>query len=930
MTVSGLDKEYQLEFFRRNGFARKTCASCKYPFWSQDAARTLCGDPPCAEYDFLGRPATKRRYTLSEMRETYLSFLEKRGHARVPPYGVVARWRDDIYLTIASIAVFQPQVTDGSAKPPANPLAISQPCIRLNDLDSVGKSGRHLTTFEMMAHHAFNSPQKEIYWKDRTVELCHEFLTRELGIDGKEVAYKEKPWAGGGNAGPAFEVLVRGLEVATLVFMNLAADPDGPIELYGERYAPMDLRVVDTGYGLERLAWISNGAPTIYEALWPELVRELTVAAGLERTLSDPRLAQIRTESARLASMVEVDTHGKLRELRRRVVQRLGERGVRTTVEEMEQVLAPLERIYAIADHTRCLAFLLGDGVVPSNSKAGYLARLVLRRTLRMIDEAKLPLSLAAIVDRQIAALAKDFPRLKAAREDVLDLVRHETERYREAMEKGGKLVEREARTGGLTPTRLVELYDSHGLPPDLVASVAARHGVAVEVPDDFYANVAQRHAAERKPKAKAAVDKAVAALPKTRLLFYETQETKEFDAVVLHVKSGTAGAPDEVVLDRTAFFAETGGQPADGGVLFEGGESVEVVDAQIRDGVVFHAIRGGRLKRGAMVKGRLDWGKRMAHLRHHTATHILLAAAKRVLGPHVWQTGAQKGYEQSRLDVTHHRRITDEEIRQIEQLANVVVLEDMAVERMWIDRMEAERRFGLQIYQGGHAVGGTLRVVRINDYDVECCGGTHARSTSEVGPIKILRAERIADGVERLVFSAGLAAVRRIQERDGILRESAEVLAAKPEELPKAIARLSEESRALRKELETLRKENARLLAAGPGTATAGGGDVGGVRVIVLPKAAERLTDLVAQARNFTGQGSCVAILGSADGGLVLAATPSLGLDLRPISGDVFAALGGKGGGKEDFLQGKGDPAKVEGAAQKARALVEPLLAKR
>ncbi len=201
---------------------------------------------------------------------------------------VAARWRDDIYLTIASIADFQPFVTSGIVPPPANPLTISQPCIRLNDLVSVGRSGRHLTTFEMMAHHAFNTPNEEIYWKDRTVELCDQFIA-SIGGDLNKVTFKESPWIGGGNAGPSVEVLIGGLEIATLVFMSLGRQKtDQPgYDLKGEMYYPMKLRIVDTGYGLERLVWASKGSPTIYDAVFPEMVSHVMGAAGLSHMLDN-------------------------------------------------------------------------------------------------------------------------------------------------------------------------------------------------------------------------------------------------------------------------------------------------------------------------------------------------------------------------------------------------------------------------------------------------------------------------------------------------------------------------------------------------------------------------------------------------------------------------------------------------------------------
>ena len=223
---------------------------------------------------------------LDEAREAFLSFFEKHNHSRVPRDSVVARWRNDIYLSIASIAVFQPHVTSGSSKPPANPLTISQPCIRLNDLESVGRSGRHLTTFEMMAHHAFNTEEQNIYWQDRTVELCHELYT-SLGLAGSEITYKENPWVGGGNGGEALEVLAGGLDLATLVFMDLEEDPDGDIELKGIKFKRMPRSIVDTGYGLERLVWASQGTSTIYEAVFPDAVSHLTKLTNLKDSLEN-------------------------------------------------------------------------------------------------------------------------------------------------------------------------------------------------------------------------------------------------------------------------------------------------------------------------------------------------------------------------------------------------------------------------------------------------------------------------------------------------------------------------------------------------------------------------------------------------------------------------------------------------------------------
>ncbi|RLG44975.1 MAG: alanine--tRNA ligase, partial [Thermoproteota archaeon] len=224
-------KPLSLEFFEERGFVRKRCPICGEYFWTLDPDRELCGEAPCEPYSFIGKGLTKK-FSVDEGREAFLSFMESRGHTRVSRYPVLAKWRDDLFLTSASIVDFQPYVTAGLIPPPANPLTISQPCIRLKDIDKVGPTmGRHLTIFEMMAHHAFNTPREEIYWMDRTVELFHEYATEVLGVKDEEITYKEGFWEGGGNAGPDVEPMIAGLEVATLVFMNLKETPQGYVEM---------------------------------------------------------------------------------------------------------------------------------------------------------------------------------------------------------------------------------------------------------------------------------------------------------------------------------------------------------------------------------------------------------------------------------------------------------------------------------------------------------------------------------------------------------------------------------------------------------------------------------------------------------------------------------------------------------------------------
>jgi alanyl-tRNA synthetase len=376
--MADMDQEYQLRYFADNGFTRRICASCGSPFWTL-GDQEHCGDTPCVEYGFIDNPLTGRKYELREMREAFLDFFatrEDHPHTRLDRYPVIARWRKDIYLTIASIADFQPHCTSGEVPPPANPLVISQPCIRLNDLDSVGKSGRHLSCFEMMGHHSFNSEKLgEIYWKDETVDYCHRFMTDTLGMRSEDLIYKENPWSGGGNAGPALEVMNHGLEVATLVFMCYIADPDGEMEIKGDRYSPMDIRIVDTGYGLERLVWATNGSPTLYDAIFPDITGKVFAETGLADILAREENRRILEEHVKLCGMLDVSSGAKLEGLRVQLADRLRGKGIEVTPARLAEMMEPVENVYTLIEHFRALTFMFADVVVPSNVKADPMSR---------------------------------------------------------------------------------------------------------------------------------------------------------------------------------------------------------------------------------------------------------------------------------------------------------------------------------------------------------------------------------------------------------------------------------------------------------------------------------------------------------------------------------------------------------------------------
>lgn len=892
-----LEEEYQLDYFKEQGMVRKICKSCGSAFWTRDSAREICGDAPCEPYNFIGNPVFKT-HNLDTMREAYLSFFEKHGHTRIERYPVAARWRDDIYLTIASIADFQPYVTGGIVPPPANPLTISQPCIRLNDLDSVGRSGRHLTTFEMMAHHAFNTPSEEIYWKDRTVELCDQFIA-SIGGDLNRVTFKEHPWIGGGNAGPSVEVLIGGLEIATLVFMSLGRQKTAQpgYDLNGDMYYPMKLRIVDTGYGLERLVWASKGSPTIYDAVFPEMVSRVMSAAGLSHMLNNKDYTRILSLNAKFAGLMDI-SGTNLFQLRKKVAA-----AIDISPEKLDRIITPMEKVYATVDHTRCLAYMLGDCIVPSNVREGYLARLVIRRTLRMMTDLKIEEPLADLIEEQTRIIGmKKFEQDIAV---VREIVERETVKYAATLERGTRIVQKIAKTYKARSQRvplaeIITLYDSHGIQPEMIRDIATKEGAVVDLPDNFYSMVADMHSESKKEaevSTTAKYDERVQGLPPTKKLYYEQSSDVEFEAVVLDFFDGYA------VTDQTLFYPEGGGQPADTGTMVSSESMVRVDDVIKVAEVILHHISGGILQRGDRVKGMVDEERRWSLMRHHTATHVILHAAKEVLGAHIHQEGAQKGSESSRMDLRHFKHITPDELRRIETAANRMIMANQPVEISTEDRTKAEQKYGFSLYQGGVPPGRDIRIVKVAG-DIEACAGTHCRSTGEVGVIKIIRVEHIQDGIERIEFTAGVAAIYYMQHLEQIVTSSAEALSVQPDNLPATVNRFFTEWKDQKKEIERMSSKVVELELQSLVAESMEGIPVV-IKRIDLPR-----KELAQLASSISEKGGIALLAGIGETVSVVLASGEPRVNAGDIIGQVCSLLGGKGGGKPTMAQGGGPDA--------------------
>jgi alanyl-tRNA synthetase len=903
------EEEYKLPFFKESGYIRKLCPKCGKHFWTQNLDQENCGEATaegCAFYTFINNPPTKKSYSLREMREAFLSFFEKSGHTRIKPYPVVARWRDDIYLTHASIIDFQPYVTNGIVPPPANPLVISQPCIRLVDIANTGPTfGRHLTIFEMGGAHAFNYPDKEVYWKDQTVRYHHDWVTRDLGVKSDEVVYKEEVWSGGGNAGPCLESIIRGLEVATLVFMQYKVVDDDFVKL--------PIRTVDPGYGIDRYAWLSQGVPSGFHAVYGNLLNKIFTMTGI--TKIDGKLLK---KIAEVSGLVNLDKTASRLKTRKKEAALVG-----LSVDELDKFLVPIENAFAVADHAKCLSFLLSEGVVPSNIQEGYLARLIFRRIYRLLRMLDIPDKLYDIVDMQIDLWSKDFPHLKEMRSEIIEMLQVEEEKFGETIKRGEGMVKRisselKAEKKKEIPIEtLIELYDSHGLPPEIVKQTAETEDLKVEIPDNFYALIAQRHMQASKPmeeevKSEQWLETAVSNIPETEQLYYQDQYMKEFEAKVLKVVDN-----EYVVLDKTCFYPEGGGQPADNGYIMFDGNKVEVVDVQKVGRIIVHKIKVGAVpKQGSTVQGVIDWDRRYSLMKNHTATHIVNGAARRVLGQHVWQFGTQKGINRSRLDISHYRRLTLEEIHKIETLANQVVLRNIPMETSWMQRNEAEKLYGFRLYQGGAIPGKKIRVVKSGDWEVEACAGTHVKNTGEIGFIKIVHSERVQDGVERLDYSVGIPALKATQENEQLLWKLSEILNSPLEKLDKTAEKLFRELKETLAEKRKLVKEIAiqgSIMGEGK-VEVKKTKEIDGIKLTIRDFEGIDVDRMVQTANEIIKRDDgTVTIFHGTDGKnariMVMAGKTALkkGVNANEIVREASAIIGGGGGGKPNFAQGGG-----------------------
>ncbi|MEW6547342.1 MAG: alanine--tRNA ligase [Bacillota bacterium] len=902
------------------------------------------------------------RVTGRELRQKFLDFFAARDHLVLDSAPLVPRDDPTLLWINAGVAPLKPYFA-GKVEPPRRRLASSQLSLRTTDIENVGHTPRHHTLFEMLGNFSIGD-----YFKREAIVWAWEYLTGVLGLPRQELWASVHPtddearqiWVrdvglprervvddetnfwdiGPGPCGPCSEIYIdrgpafgcgspdcrpgcecsRYLELWNLVFSQFNHLENG-------EYVPLPRKNIDTGMGLERIASVMQG-----------------VSSNFESDLLFPLV----NEAARLA-------------------------GKRYGASEADDVA-----MRVIADHLRAIAFAVAEGVLPSNEGRGYVIRRLLRRAVRYgqslgIGEPFLHRLVPVVVD----IMGDPYVHLRAAAAQVAGVLRAEEERFRQTLAEGtARALElvAAAKEKGLDrlPGRdAFLLYDTYGFPPDLTADIASEHGLGLDREGFEQAMEEQR---ERARAARAVegwdigspLDMLLSQYPATDFVGYDRLEE---EAVVLallppgEADGWTAGPAERgpvqaaqsraiepaagqgnealgrdrllnevpaggrarVLLDRTPFYAEAGGQVADTGELEHGAMTAGVLDVQrTPGGRILHLVEveRGSLRVGDRVRARVDGDRRLDTARHHTATHLLHRALRQVLGSHATQAGSLVAPDRLRFDFVHYEAPTPAQLRQVEDLVNEQVMADLPVEVLFTSREEAMAMGAVALF--GEKYGDTVRVVRMGDFSLELCGGTHVRSTGQVGMFRLTSSSAVGAGVRRVEAVAGRAALAWSRRQEELLVESAGPLGVPPQKLPARVAELRQEVAAAQRRIDSLQ---ASLLGREAKLLASGAVDVDGIKVVAarcpLPdrQAMRTLGDAV---RDSLGSG--VVILGAEEEGrayLLAMVSPDLagrGVHAGRLIKSLAPLVGGGGGGKAHMAEAGGrNPAGIEAALARA-----------
>jgi len=761
---------------RALGYRRKKCESCGTFFWTIIKNREVCGDPVCSGgFQVVISNPSQVKLSFIGVWEKIVEILEPRGYVPIKRYPCVARWNPTSEFTIASISAFQPYVITGEVEPPAKKLIIPQFCLRFNDIENVGITGSHNTGFVMIGQHQFVPPEE---WNQGELFMdIHDFIHEGVGIAKEEITIHEDSWTGGGSFGCSLEFFSRGVELFNQVYTMFEQTPEGPREL--------KLKVLDMGLGQERVAWFSQGTPNIYEAIFPFVLSKLREYTKIELDLD------LYKNFSKYSAFLNIDEVEDMDEAWERVAKEL-----KITAKELKKKILPMTALYSIADHARSLLFAINDGKLPSNVGGGYNLRVIFRRAFSFIDQFKWDIDIADVCMWHAEELKDIFPEVSEHLDEIREILDVEKKKFYATKKKAGKILEKIIRKGDISTDVLIELYDSNGISPDMVKEAAKKLNVKVKVPDDFYALVVERHEkVEQIHATEREIGLNLEGIPETKSLYYYDYTETSNTAKVLKI------IDKMVIVDETVAYPTSGGQLHDIGTI----NKQKFSDVFKQGTYTIHVLDNKpNFKEGDIVKIEVDkeWRKQLSQ--HHTATHIVNAAARDILGSHINQAGAKKTMKNSHLDITHYEQIPRDKLLKIERRANEIVEKNIDLNLKFIPRSEAEKNYGMSIYQGGAIPGKNLRIVEIPGIDVEACGGTHLNNTSETGYIHITKSQKIQDGIVRLTFVAGEATNNLKQKHKRILEEIKGILKVDRKQLVNRVKELFEKWKNVNKSLKS------------------------------------------------------------------------------------------------------------------------------
>ncbi|MFH1073423.1 MAG: alanine--tRNA ligase [Nanoarchaeota archaeon] len=774
------EKYFPIQRLKELGFSRYACKNCKKDFWSVQE-RDYCGEPECeGGYSFIGKK--REDVDFLEVWKRFSSLMKKQGYTPIKRYPSVSRWNPTMDFTLASIADFQPYVVSGEVEPPANPLVVPQTCIRFNDIDNVGITGRHYTGFTMIGQHAFMP--KEKFDQPRYFQDYLNWYTKGMKLKHDELVIHEDSWAGGGNFGPCLEFFSKGLEIGNQVYMYYEITASGQKEL--------KLKVLDMGMGQERPSWYLSGTATSYEVNFPTACTYLLKKTGIRPN------QEIMQKFIPYSGLLNIDEIDDVDASWKAISKKIGH-----DVADIKNSVLPLAALYSIADHTRTLLYTITDGALPGNVGGGYNLRVLYRRMQSFLEKYDWNIDLDKVMEIHAAYLKPQYPEFAESLELVKKILAVEQRKYLQNKERNRQILEgtfQKQKT--ITEQEILRLYDSNGITPEEIQEEVKKRGLHQDIPENFYAKVSSLHEkSEEKDRQLTQTRKEetldLDGLPETSILYYDHYDCVDFDAFVLKIIG-----KNRLILDKTAFYPTSGGQLNDVGTI----DGHKVIDVFKQGNIVIHALEYGKelnLKKGDKVRCHIDLDRRIQLAQHHTAAHILNGACRTVLGEHIWQAGAAKTVEKGRLDITHYDSLTDEESAKIEELANRIIKQNLPVFKSFMPRNMAEKEYGFRLYQGGAVPGKNIRVVEIKGFDVEACGGTHLNLTGDVSMIKIIRTAKIQDGVVRIEYVAGKAAENYLKSAGTSIEEITKLLNCTPGQVPGRAAELFQKWKAAKKARE-------------------------------------------------------------------------------------------------------------------------------